>query len=127
MDTIGENPHDRSALDGDAPRMSDSSSPVVVVVPLRPGSEEQARKLAAAGPPFDPQELPLESHELLLTSHEAVFVFEPTSPGALEALVAGLDVWAAAETWSDVVAGPPRVGSRVYSWHRPVDGVGLGL
>lgn len=101
----------------------------IVVVPLREGAELRAREIATGGPPFDPAALPLESHELLLTSGEAIFVFESTSQVALEAILDALDVWSAAETWSDLVAGPPRVASVAYTWHREpsLDGVGLGL
>jgi hypothetical protein len=102
---------------------------VVVVVPLREGSESRARELAASGPPFDPQQLPLETHELLLTSNEAIFVFESTPGAPLESLLDSLDIWAAAATWRDIVAGPPRLASAAYFWRRPpsFDGVGLGL
>jgi hypothetical protein len=102
---------------------------VVVVVPLREGSESRARELAACGPPFDPQQLPLETHELLLTSNEAIFVFEPTPDAPLESLLDNLDIWAAAATWRDIVSGPPRLASEAYFWRRPpsLDGIGLGL
>ncbi len=101
----------------------------VVVLPLREGAEARAHELAAAGPPFDPSELPLESHELLLTSGEAIFVFESPSRVALESILDALDVWAAAAAWSDLVAGPPRIASVAYSWHREasLEGIGLGL
>ena len=101
----------------------------VVVLPLLEGAEQRAHEIAAGGPPFDPETLPLESHELLLTSGEAIFVFESTSSVALEAILDALDVWSAAATWSDVIAGPPRVASVAYSWHREpsLDGIGLGL
>jgi hypothetical protein len=102
---------------------------VVVVLPLRAGAEARARELAASGPPFDPNELPLELHELLLSSSEAIFVFEAPSSAALDAVFAALDVWAAAETWRDLVAGPPRIATVAYSWHRTphLDAIGLGL
>ena len=101
----------------------------VVVLPLREGAEVRAHEIAAGGPPFDPAELPLESHELLLSSGEAIFVFESTSQVALESILGALDMWSAAATWSDLVAGPPRVASVAYSWHREpsFDGIGLGL
>jgi hypothetical protein len=102
---------------------------VVVVVPLVAGSEARARELAAAGPPFDPSELALELHELLLTPREAIFVFESSSGAGLESVFAALDVWAAAESWRELVSGPPEVATVAYSWHRPphVEAVGLGL
>lgn len=101
----------------------------VVVLPLRADAEARAHELAAAGPPFDPSELPLVSHELLLTSGEAIFVFESPSHVALESILDALDVWAAAATWSDLVAGPPRIASVAYAWHREpsLEGIGLGL
>jgi hypothetical protein len=101
----------------------------VVVLPLRESAYPRAHEIAAEGPPFDPAELPLESHELLLTSREAIFLFESTSRVALESILDALDVWSAAATWSDLVAGPPRVASVAYSWHRDpsLEGIGLGL
>jgi hypothetical protein len=100
-----------------------------VVVPLKEGSEERARELAAKGPPFDPSDTLLVRHQLLLTPAEAIFVFEADSEVALEALLSQLDVWAAAAAWSTIVASPPRLADLIYSWERPatVDGVGLGL
>lgn len=102
---------------------------VTVVVPLRPGAEAAARELAAAGPPFDPAELPLEVHELLLSPGEAIFVFESRSGAALESVLDVLDVWTAAESWRDLVAAPPRLATVVFSWRRPphLDAIGLGL
>jgi hypothetical protein len=101
----------------------------VVVVPLRPGAEANARELAAAGPPFVPDDLPLESHEVFVSSSEAVFVFESTGGAALESILRALDVWGAATAWRDLVAGSPRVASISYSWHRDptFEGIGLGL
>ncbi len=101
----------------------------VVVVPLRPGAEADARELAAAGPPFVPDDLPLESHEVFVSSSEAIFVFESTGGAALESILRALDVWAAATAWRDLVAGSPRVASVAYSWHRDptFEGIGLGL
>jgi hypothetical protein len=101
----------------------------VVVCPLRPGAEAAARELASAGPPFVPEELPLESHEVLVSSGEAIFVFESTTGAVLESIIRVLDVWAAATEWRDLVAGSPRVASVAYAWHRKptFEGVGLGL
>jgi hypothetical protein len=101
----------------------------VVVVPLREGAAEQVRALAAAGPPFDPEEAALLRHELFVTDAEAVFVFDAVSGVALEALSARIDVWAAAAAWRDLVAGPPRLAAIAYSWEASgaVSGPGLGL
>lgn len=108
---------------------AESPHRIVVVAPLRPGAESAARELAAAGPPFDPAELPLELHELLISPGEAIFIFDSRSSAALESVLDALDVWTAAEVWRDVVGAPPRLATVVYSWHRSahVDAVGLGL
>ncbi len=100
-----------------------------VVVPLKEGAVEQARQLAAEGPPFDPVDTMLVRHQLLLTPSEAIFVFEADSELALEALLGQLDVWAAAAAWGDIVAGAPRLAEVAYAWERPaqLDSVGLGF
>lgn len=100
-----------------------------VVVPLKEGALDDARLLAAGGPPFDPSDTLLVRHELLLTPSEAIFVFEAESEPALEALLGQLDLWAAATAWRDIVAGTPRVAEVVYAWERPtqLSGVGLGF
>lgn len=91
----------------------------VIVVPLREGAAGDVRELLRTGPPFDPAEVPLLRHEVLLTPAEAVFVFEAPSGEALESIVNHLDVWAAAATWRDLIAGPPRIAEVAYSWQQP--------
>jgi hypothetical protein len=133
--TIPVDPHDGTGARSDregmpiSPHPSGTERRVVVVVPLVEGSEARARALAVAGPPFDPSELALELHELLLTRREAIFVFESSSEAGLESVFAALDVWAAAETWRELVAGPPEVATVAYSWRRAphADAIGLGL
>ncbi len=102
-----------------------------IVLPLKEGTAERVRELAAAGPPFDPEATYLTRHQLLLTSHEAILVFEALSAGGLEALLGQFDVWAAAAAWRDLVAGPPRLAEVAYAWERPearvLPKLGLGL
>lgn len=90
-----------------------------IVVPLKEGALTRVRELAAAGPPFDPNETQLTRHQLLLTAQEAIFVFETADERGLQALLAEVDVWAAASTWHDLVAGPPKLAEVAYSWERP--------
>ena len=99
-----------------------------VVLPLKEGTEEKARQLAAAGPPFDPAETSLTRHQLLLSPAEAIFIFEAESDLALEGLLAQLNLWGAAAAWGEIIAGPPRLAELVYGWERPPSlAVGLGL
>jgi hypothetical protein len=107
-----------------------ASRRAIVVLPLKEGALEHARELAAKGPPFDPAVSGLTRHRLLLTSHEAIFEFESSKEGALEALLGLIDLWAAAEAWRDLIAGPPRLAEVAYAWERmePTDvAIGLGL
>jgi hypothetical protein len=94
-------------------------SRVLVVLPLRPGSHERVRALLRGGPPFDPLDAGLERHHVFLTGDEAVFLFEGTTPDAIERLVENPSVLSAAPGWAEVAAGPPRIGDDVYDWVRP--------
>lgn len=102
-----------------------------IVVPLKEGASARVHELAAAGPPFDPNETQLTRHQLLLTAQEAIFVFETADERGLQALLEEVDIWAAASTWRDLVDGPPRLAETAYSWERPgpalVPAIGLGF
>ena len=94
-------------------------SRIVVVVPLREGSQETARLLIADGPPFDLDASALERHEVYLTESEAVFVFE--GPGAreeVERLVGDPGVLRAAVAWRECLAARPRIAERSFDWSR---------
>jgi hypothetical protein len=94
---------------------------LVLVLPLKPEAYEEARALLDAGPPFDPEKgTGLERHEVFLTSHEAVFLFEsPLGVEALDPLLTEPDLLEAAAAWRDHLAGPPRLAENVYAWMRP--------
>lgn len=92
-------------------------SALVVVVPLRTGTCDEARALLEQGPPFDPGEMPLERHRVFLSEHEAVFVFEGAHARALvNRLVGDPAVWKAAAAWRRCLRGRPRLAEDVYSW-----------
>jgi len=93
-------------------------SRLVIVVPLQQSTRESARVLLRNGPPFDPGIAGLERHHVLLTDHEAVFVFEADELAVVERLASDPTLWEAIAGWNDVVAGPPRLAEEVYSWIR---------
>ena len=93
-----------------------SAERVAVVVPLREGKRSEAERLLAKGPPFDPEHVGLERHEVFLTDLEAVFVFDAVSEHSLQKLLTDSKVWARAAVWHEVVAGPPRVAKPFYAW-----------
>jgi hypothetical protein len=94
-------------------------SRAVVVLPLREGMSEQAAALLRHGPPFDPEAVGLERHHAFVTDEEAVFVFEADDLEATERMIGGDSFWRAAEAWTEIVAGPPRLADETYSWARP--------
>jgi len=53
---------------------------VLVVFDLREGSELEAARLAAAEPPFDPEEAGFTRLAVYVTHHEAIFVLEGEDP-----------------------------------------------
>ncbi len=90
------------------------------IVPLKEGSHEAVRALLDAGPPFDPEyTVGLDRHEVFITSHEVVFLFEShLGAEALDPLLAEPGLWQAAAAWRDHLAGPPRLAENVYAWRR---------
>jgi hypothetical protein len=91
-----------------------------VVIPLREGAHEAVQSLLAAGPPFDPDRIGLDRHDVFLTPTEAIFIFESRlGEHALEPLLEQPDHSQSAAAWHEYVAGPPRIAEDVYSWKRP--------
>jgi hypothetical protein len=93
-----------------------SAERVAVVVPLRKGKREKVEQLLDQGPPFDPERMGLESHEVFLGQLEAIFVFNATPGFSLQRLLADSKVWSSAAAWHDVIAGPPRIAKPFYAW-----------
>jgi hypothetical protein len=89
---------------------------VAVVVPLRKGKREKAERLLDKGPPFDPERVGLERHEVFLTDQEAIFVFNAAPGFSLQRLLSDTKVWASAAAWHDVVAGSPRIAKPFFAW-----------
>jgi hypothetical protein len=91
---------------------------IVVVLPLKRGNRALAEQLLAKGPPFDPEAAGLESHEILVTDQEAVFVFEAPGQHVLDRVVAEAPEWTNAVPWKDLVAAGPRFAQTAYAWRR---------
>ena len=94
-------------------------SRAVVVLPLREGASERAAELLRRGPPFDPDEVGLDRHQVFLTDREAVFLFEADELDAAERLIGDNGFWSAAAAWRELVDGPPRLADDAYSWLKP--------
>jgi hypothetical protein len=77
--------------------------------------------LLEEGPPFDPENVGLERHEVFLTDHEAVFIFEAPDKSILDGLARSPKLRWAAVAWRDLLAGPMRLAEVAYSWNRTAD------
>lgn len=89
---------------------------VAVVVPIRKSKLDKVRNLLEEGPPFEPERVGLGRHQVFLTDHEAIFLFEAASGFSLSRLLTDRGVWSSAAAWRDCVAGAPRVAKPFYSW-----------
>lgn len=87
-----------------------------LVVPLRPGGKGEAEALLDKGPPFDPQALGLESHEVYVTDDEVIFVFEGVASEFVERLASDETIWEAADAWRPLIEGPIRYADQAYAW-----------
>jgi len=98
---------------------TDGPRRLAVVLPLHEDHRDAVRELLAAGPPFDPDALGLDRHEVFLTPAEAIFVFESKlGAAALEPLLQDPTLWQRATEWHEHVAGPPTIAEDVFSWSR---------
>jgi hypothetical protein len=94
-------------------------SRLVLVVPLKEGTGERARELLREGPPFEPETTQLERHEIFLTDHEVVFVFEtPGDEPALELEAENPRLRRAAAAWREIMADRPRKAESAFLWAR---------
>jgi len=99
---------------------------IAVVAGLKPGTEEQARKLIGTGPPFDPAAAELARHSVYLSTADVVFVFEgPQVERRLHELVTAPfrpELTAALDDWRDIVDGPARIARATFTWERGAPG-----
>jgi hypothetical protein len=92
---------------------------VAVVVPIRRGRVEDARRLVDEGPPFDVEELGIERHHVFVSEREVVFFFEGESAAAaVDALSRNPDLLKAAVRWRGILAGRPRFAAECFGWAR---------
>jgi hypothetical protein len=92
---------------------------VAVVVPIRRGTAEVARRLVEEGPPFDVERLGLERHHVFVSEREVVFFFEGDSASAaVDALSRSPGVLKAAVRWRGILGGRPRLAEERFGWTR---------
>lgn len=92
---------------------------VAVVLPIRRGTSEEARRLVEAGPPFDIEQSGLDRHHVFVSESEVVFFFEGEGAAAVvEALAKSPGVLKAAVGWRGILAGKPRLAQEQFGWTR---------
>jgi hypothetical protein len=90
---------------------------LVVTLKLRKGTQEQAAKLIAAGPPFDPADLDLARHAVYLGDDLVIFAFEGEHVEQRVRVVIDDPVRSASFTsWVPLLAGRPALAHELYYW-----------
>jgi hypothetical protein len=88
-----------------------------VIAQLRPDCEERAKRLLAAGPPFDPSGLGLTSHDVYLGHRAVVFAFEgPDVERQLADLVNDPASSGSFSAWGPLLDGSPMIARSAYHW-----------
>ena len=95
------------------------SGRLVVIAPLKKGGLARARQLLEEGPPFELEQTRFDAHEVFVTEHEVVFLFEGP-PGSTTLELPGQDprLWKAAAAWAECLAGRPRIARAAFAWRR---------
>jgi len=89
----------------------------VVVLPIRRGKAELARRLVEEGPPFEIEDVGLERHHVFVSEREVVFFFEGESATtAVDALARDPGVLKAAVRWRGILGGRPRLAEERFAW-----------
>lgn len=90
---------------------------LVVTLKLRKGTQEQAAKLIAAGPPFDPGDLGLARHAVYLGNDLVIFAFEGKEVEERVRMVIDDPVRSASfAAWVPLLADRPALAHEVYYW-----------
>lgn len=101
---------------------------MMIVARLREGTTQEAEALLEKGPPFDPEELGLQSHSAYLTSGEVVFVFEASGvEWIVNDIIDDPVVGAALAPWRQLVEGMPHIAHERFRWSRESGKLGVGL
>jgi hypothetical protein len=93
---------------------------IAVVLPLKPGGLEAARRYVSLGAPFELAYQSLRRHEVYLSAHEAIFVFSGDDAcEAVRRLMQEPGVLRTLGRWHSILDGPPRLAEAGFSWRAP--------
>jgi hypothetical protein len=92
---------------------------ILILVPIRRGTSEQALALIEQGPPFGLLASGLERHSVFVSEREVVFLFEGEDAAALlDRLARDPALLRAAARWRGLLAGRPRLARLGFAWAR---------
>jgi hypothetical protein len=93
---------------------------LVVVVPLKEGAYEEAKRLLESDSPLDLEGSHFTRHEVHLTRREAIFVFTTPEdePATVSIRADDLSFWTAARAWEPLIDGQPRRAETAFKWSR---------
>jgi hypothetical protein len=101
---------------------------LMIVARLAEGAHEDAEKLLAQGPPFDPEELGLHRHAAYLTAGEVIFLFEaPEVEWIVNDIVDDPVLSTALGPWRPLIEETPRIAHERFYWSRESSSLGIGL
>lgn len=96
---------------------NEPSERLAIVARLKPGSQERAQEILAAGAPYDLTEAGFRRHSIFLAGETVVFVFEGRD---IEALVSRLINDPASSgsfsVWGPLLDGPPTLAQERFYW-----------
>ena len=96
-----------------------------IIVRLKPDTHTKAAQLIAAGPPFDPAAVGLESHSVFLAQESVAFVFEGREAGSVVSDNVDDPFRSPVfEAWATFLDGPPRIARQAYHWERTAAATG---
>ena len=112
---------DISELEHELAKLTPRHDPkhIAFVVPIDPELRGMALAALAEGPPFDPADVGVDFHQVLLSGNEAIFVFGlEEGPASLERILAREDFWSVVSWWEHIAAGRPRIAEVAYEWRK---------
>jgi hypothetical protein len=98
-------------------RRTSAPKALAVVLPVAEGRSDVVAEFLAEGPPFDPEAVGLERHQVFATDREIIFVFESDEGmEAFERILNENELWDILPAWEHNLAGEPRIAERLYHW-----------
>jgi nucleotide-binding universal stress UspA family protein len=95
---------------------------IAVTAKLSPGTGDEARRLLAAGPPYDPASAGFSTHDVYIAGEFVFFVFEgPQVEAHVSALLDDPLRASSFAPWGPLLEEPPMMAHNAYHWNAKED------